>query len=318
MDFFNSFFQNVKDKLTSPFFGTLSFILLVHHWEFWYTLFNMDSKLNLTQKIEVLRFVGKKEFHWTNLLEDVGWTILIVAAGYGIIIGTRSLSLFIDFRIMPAITKEIVNKNVVVKSQYDELFHERDSYAERYEVERNKVREQSKSIDQQAEAIKTQNARIGDLNDQNTDFNSKITSLNGTVTQLNNKNSHLNSEIAGQESQISSLNESIQLLETSANRDQINLELYRTIFFDIENYSYWKDIDRFPTSIENIVISIKEAGLWSGFKSVVSYSRRGGSIGTDIYLQLQDFKVVTNDGMDRLTSLGHILSENIERFDSDK
>jgi hypothetical protein len=318
MDFFSSFFQNVKDKLTSPFFGTLTFILLVHHWEFWYTLFTIESNLSSRQKVEVLKYIGAREFKYQHILEDVGWTILVVSAGYGIIVLTRSLSLYIDFRIMPAITNQIINKNVVLKSQYDEMFLERDNYAERYEAERQNNRLLSKSYDELGEEIKNKNLSTSDANDLITKLNNDIISLNYTIQTETQKNTQLSSDNLHYQEQIQALQTSTSDLENDLEFAHENLKIYREIFLGQDNRMYWSTIAEFPPSVENKVSELKNNGLWNGFKSVVSFDKRGGSISTQIYIDLRPYDVIVPDGADRLNAMGSIIAANLERFEKDR
>ena len=55
MDITSSFFDNIKDKTTNPFFGTLIFVWLVRNWDLVYTVFNFDSDCNLEDKKEFIR-----------------------------------------------------------------------------------------------------------------------------------------------------------------------------------------------------------------------------------------------------------------------
>ena len=139
MDFLNSFFQNIKDKITSPFFGTLTFVIIIHHWQFWYTLFNLDSKLVLSEKIHLLSNIGNREFSWQNLVYDILCALGITISGYIIVLGTRSLSLFVDFRAMPWITGKIISREVVERKIHENVVKERDEYSEKYEEQRRNV-----------------------------------------------------------------------------------------------------------------------------------------------------------------------------------
>lgn len=51
MDAINSFFSNIKDKLTNPFFGTLIIVLIFQHWELWFAVFNFDEDCTLTDRL---------------------------------------------------------------------------------------------------------------------------------------------------------------------------------------------------------------------------------------------------------------------------
>lgn len=50
MKIFESFVDNIKQKTTNPFFGTLILVWLVRNWELIYTLFNFDKDWLLSDK----------------------------------------------------------------------------------------------------------------------------------------------------------------------------------------------------------------------------------------------------------------------------
>lgn len=160
MDFFNSFFQNVKDKLTSPFFGTLGLILIFHHWEFWYTLFNFDKDCTRTEKLAILRSMAINEFSVQDIIMDIFWTIALVLAGYLVVFGTRALALTFDHRLMTWLTQKVVSKNVVLMETHKSVVGERDRYSEQYEEQRQRVRNFSANLDQQTKQIQDKDALI--------------------------------------------------------------------------------------------------------------------------------------------------------------
>lgn len=309
MDFFNSFFQNVKDKLTSPFFGTLCFIMLIHHWEFWYILFNFSSKTDLNTKISILKTIGSREFYWRNITEDVLWTLLIVLVGYVIVVGTRTLSLFIEHGIMPRITRRVINKNVVLRSQYEEVREERDNYAEKYESERKYNRELSKSYDEQLKEIKNKNQTVTENNNLITDLNEKINNLNSTLSRENLKNEKLTKELAIAKSEIINLQNKLDVLEEF-------YQIASKIFFDEENTEFWKN-SRIPLpSLLKTANDIKLAGLWKGFKEVVKFEQKGGSIAPEIYRKLEPFGIIRKDQKERLNLLGLLMNYTIENYEA--
>src|SRR5690554_8145893 len=69
--------------------------------------------------------------------------------GYLVILLTRSISIFVEYSVMPWLTKKIINKNTVLKTDYDKVVSERDDYFEKYESERKRVREFSADYEQQ-------------------------------------------------------------------------------------------------------------------------------------------------------------------------
>ena len=154
MEVINSFFKNVKDKLTNPYFGTLILVLLFHHWELLYSIFNFDDRLCLNAKLKSIKKYISTNITFESVMYDALWALILMLAGYLIIVITRSIVLWVEFWLMPLITGKIINKNVVEKDKYDNVVKEREEYFDQYEVQRKNVRTFSKTIDEQTEQIK--------------------------------------------------------------------------------------------------------------------------------------------------------------------
>ncbi len=133
MEVINSFFSNIKDKFTNPFFGTLIIVLIIHHWELWYAILNFDDGFNLNQKIEFIEKYISENLTFQSFLWDIAQAFIYMFIGYLIVVFTRSMVLWVEFGLMPLITGKVVNKNVVRRSEYEEVVKEREEYFDQYE-----------------------------------------------------------------------------------------------------------------------------------------------------------------------------------------
>nr|WP_294791344.1 hypothetical protein [uncultured Mucilaginibacter sp.] len=314
MDFFNSFFQNAKEKLSNPFFGTLGLILIIHHWEFWYTLFNIGEVKGLEIRIATLRAIGKIEFTGSTIARDVIWTFVIMIIGYLIIVGTRSLALFIDFGLMPGITKRVINKNVIARNEYEEVLTERNEYSAKYEEERKAGRLLSKSYDEQLAEIIVKNGQIRQINDQVSALNEKIKEVNDSLTFKNSVELKLNEKLINITDEKSNLEKRIVSLEADNKALYSDRNFIQQLLFNDESRTYWASIAVLPPLVEKLVQTLKFDGFWNGFLNVVEYERHGGTIGTEIYSQLKPYGVLTDDDSERLNVVGRFLADNAERF----
>ncbi len=304
MDYLNSFFQNIKDKLSNPFFGSLILILIIHHWELWYSLFNFDPKYSRNAKVSLIRNLVEHELTRENILYDIAYALGISLLGYLIVIGTRSLSMVIEFRIMPFLTGKIINKNVVLKSTHDETVSERDEYAEKYEEQRKNVRLLSKNYDEQIEQIKKKDFELAE-----------------TMESISKLTRDLNSSEQGLQSSQHELQKAIQKIEflgteVEKQRDNLTIALndlteFRRLFLDDENRSFWNSSYQFPTSIINKVRELKHANKWKEFLEVASFIEGGGSMMSQTSLNaIKEFGIViqgdeTNSR--RLSPIGKII-----------
>jgi archaellum component FlaC len=316
MDFLNSFFQNVKDKLTSPFFGTLSFILLVHHWEFWYTLFNFDAGSTLIEKLNILRMVSNREFAFKRILFDIASTIFIMLVGYAIVLATRSLSLLIDFRTMPWITGRIISKNVVERKVHEEIIKERDGYAEKYEEQRQFVRKYSKEYDEQVEQVQAKNVQVSKLNEDVSTINNRVNELNNNLSMRNSELESLRNETKNKENTIESLNIQLAAWEGRYSVLQKDLSQFNTLFHSDENALFYNTINNFPPSIVKLVGSLKQDEKWEIFKHVAIFERHGGTISPEYYPMMEPYGIIIPN-TEVLTSLGKILTRYYRIFDNE-
>ncbi len=156
MDYFSSFFQNVKDRLTNPFFFTFLLVILIHHWEFWYIVFNIDAELLLNDKLSLMKAAVESTFSWKVLFIDLCWTLLAVIAGYAIVILSRSLSLGIEHRAMPKITQLVIDKKIVLKEFHDQVARERDTLFSENENLKVKIRALTVEKDQFIDDLKNE------------------------------------------------------------------------------------------------------------------------------------------------------------------
>lgn len=313
MDFLNSFFQNIKDKLTSPFFGTLSFVLLVHHWEFWYTIFNFDDQTLLSQRLAELDRIASIEFTFAELRKDLFWALGIMVLGYFIVVATRSFSLLIDFRAMPWITGQIISKSVVERRVHEDVLKERDEYSEKYEEQRQFVRKYSMDYDFQAEQVQEKNMQISDLNNKITNLNSQTSAINTSLSTLNIELEDVNKRLRTKEKDLLSLNAQLGEKETKEETLETVLDQYYELFFSPENHNFYDSKDKFPPTIRLLVEKLKIEGRWKSFRSVAIFERYGGSTSTDNYVVLEPELIIPNTRI--FTAAGKILKNYFELFE---
>lgn len=312
MDYLNSFFQNIKDKLSNPFFGTLILILIIHHWELWYSLFNFDPNYSRNAKVLLIRNLAEHELTTENILYDIVYALGISLLGYLIVICTRSLSMVIEFRIMPFLTGKIINKNVVLKSTHDETVSERDEYADKYEEQRKNVRLLSKNYDEQIEQIKNKDVELAEtmqsLSKLTRDFNSSEQKLQNTENELQKSNS----KVERLESETKKLTDDLTIKLNDLNE-------FRSLFFKAENRSFWDSSYKFPTIIRDKVKELKEANKWEQFIQVASFVEGGGTMSQTMLNEMTEFGLIEK-GIDtnfkRLRPIGEIIFKYKFIFDN--
>lgn len=301
MEVINSFFSNIKDKLTNPFFGTLILVLILHHWELWYSAFTFDDTYSLTERILFIEKYISNNLTLISFLLDIGQAIFYMFLGYLIVIATRSLVLWVEFGLMPTITGKIVNKNVVRRSEYDDVVREREEYFDQYEEQRENVRRFSKTIDEQTDQIKQKDKN---LLEQSHKISNVVRNLDETKAEL--EKSH--AQRGDTEKKSNQLKNSLDELEKNYNNTVERLRKFQSLFLNKENQSFYTSKDKFPPEVLEKVNELKEEGKWELFLAVARFYEEGGSIGGEAVTEMINLDLVFDrDNREELKPVGQII-----------
>lgn len=301
MEVINSFFNNVKDKLTNPYFGTLILVLLFHHWELIFIIFNFDDNVTLDTKLNSIKEYISINISFQNLMWDALWAVILMLSGYLVIVITRSIVLWVEFWLMPFITGKIINKNVVKKDEYDKVVKEREEYFDQYEEQRKNVRNFSKTIDEQTEQIKQKDK---DLLKQTRTISETIKELDLTKNKLeksSNEASNKSKELELAKNSISELNRNLEFKTDKVNK-------FEHLFFDKENQSFYSSIENFPPEVINKVNELKKDNKLMALIQLGSFYDNGGTIGGELLTEMIKRELAFERGSrEDLTPLGKII-----------
>lgn len=279
MEVINSFFSNIKNKLTNPYFGTLIIVLLIHHWELVFSIFNFDKAFTLEKKFEFLKSYIVNNITWSSFLLDAILALLYMFLGYMIIIFTRSIVLYIEFSLMPSITNRIVSKKVVLRTEYDEVVQEREQYFDQYEEQRNYVRNFSKTIDEQTEQIKQKDYN---LIEQTNTISETIITLDSTKKELQ----LLKVDNEKKSLQIEQFQKSITSLERDNSNYLEKIIKYEQLYFNETNKNFYSTVNNFPPEILNKVQELKNDSKWNAFLRLGQFFETGGSLGGELLTEM--------------------------------
>ena len=272
MEIINSFFSNVKGKMTNPFFGTLILVLIFHHWELIYALFNFNKDLTLDIKLTFIKTYISDNITFDTFWQDAFWALLFMFSGYFIIVLTRGIVLWMDYWLMPFITGKIINKKVVLKDDYDIVVSEREDYFDKYEELRKIIRNFSKTIDKQIKQIRQKN----DLIDKQTNtISAKNEELHSTKINLQNcKDDEIN--------QFRSVNEELSDKIRELEYKTAELMKFNRLFFDNQNQSFYSSLEKFPPEVINNFNSLKKENKLMDFIETGNYYKTGGTLSPKI------------------------------------
>lgn len=303
----NDFFSNIKDKLTNPFFGTLILVWLTRNWELVYSIFNFDNNLKLKDKVDYIeKYFATKSF-WLELCSNVGLAISFMTIGYILIVLTRVLSMWIEFNLMPNLTKRTVSKNVVLKEQYDQVTEERDDYFKRYEGERNNVRKLSDNYDNISDNYKSTSIKYSDL----------TTLHEATVEQLETSKKaleYIKTNFDSKTKEAEKLNEYLESSKKESRTYAEDLKMYKWIFSNNNS-----DIRYFLLSNPEILkicqnlIKDKSIDL---FCNVASFYIHGGSIEGEAVTKIQAYNVLhdRSSSLEGLNPMGELIYNYIFKY----
>lgn len=234
MDFtpVNDFFSNIKNKLTNPFFGTLIFVWLTRNWILVYTIFNFDDNHNLDTKVLFIKKYLSEQSFWLELLINVGLTIIFMILGYLLVAGTKVLSVWIDYKVMPYFTNKVTSDKIVPREDYEKAVDERQNYFKRYEEERNSVRRISDNYDDLQ-------GNYNSLSDNYQAITEKFQKTSEEIDELIKKHSTLQSNFSNKDSEIFRLKDRILDLEKTAN--SINIDIFSSEL----NSNLWNAVTHF-------------------------------------------------------------------------
>ncbi|MGE4346896.1 MAG: hypothetical protein AB7D46_05720 [Flavobacteriaceae bacterium] len=301
MEVINSFFNNVKDKLTNPYFGTLILVLLFHHWELLYIIFNFDDNVTLDIKLNSIKEYISINISFQNLMWDALWALILMLTGYLIIVITRSIVLWVEFWLMPFITGKIINKNVVKKDEYDKVVKEREEYFDQYEEQRKNVRNFSKTIDEQTEQIKQKDK---DLLKQTRTISETIKELDLTKSKLEKSSN----EAINKSKELEIAKNSISELKRDLEFKNDKLNKFEHLFFDKENQSFYSSIENFPPEVINKINELKKDNKLMAFIQLGSFYENGGTIGGELLTEMIKRELAFERGSrEDLTPLGKII-----------
>jgi len=155
-DFLLSFKDNIKQKTTNPFFGTLIIVWSIHNWELLYSLFNFKESITLDNRIIYIRqFLSSIPF-----LENLGLcifiTIIVLIITYFLLNLSRLIVNFYEKKITPYIFKITDSSSIVLKSEYEKL----EKKIEVLDAKFNKERDLRLQIQDEREKLES---RVGEL-----------------------------------------------------------------------------------------------------------------------------------------------------------
>lgn len=118
----NSFKDNIKERITNPFLGTFLLVWVVHNWEAVYSFFYFDKDWKLQQKIEYFNKYWIDRNFDVNLVVVAFITLTILIFTYLFLACSRFLANYFENVIIPFIYKISKGKTVTYEIHQASLY----------------------------------------------------------------------------------------------------------------------------------------------------------------------------------------------------
>lgn len=120
-DTLNSIFDNLKERTTNPFLGTLIIVWVFRNWTLVYGLFNFDKEFKLKDKLKYISdYYDHQSFIW-NMLFVVLITLAVLLFTYCMLAISRFLTDTYNKRVIPFIAIKTDKSSIVLKTEYLKL-----------------------------------------------------------------------------------------------------------------------------------------------------------------------------------------------------
>jgi len=179
-DIILSFKENLKQKSTNPFFGTLILVWVIHNWKFIYTAFNLEQFSTFEEKIAYLESLLNTGPFIRNLLVCIIITFLVIISSYLLINISRLIINLFDKKLTPWVYKITDKSSIVLKSDHIILRSERDTLVKKIEDERDAKLRYRSEIEKLEERLQSNNSddqeelKIENLDEKEKVSNSKL------------------------------------------------------------------------------------------------------------------------------------------------
>lgn len=134
-DVWDSFKENIKERVTNPFLGTFALIWIVHNWRVVYAFFNFDKEWKLQNKIDYFNKYWTEHTFILNLGGVAFITVTVLIITYAFLALSRYLANYFENIVIPWIYKLSKGKTVIYET-YQKAVHRVFELEARVEEER--------------------------------------------------------------------------------------------------------------------------------------------------------------------------------------
>lgn len=135
-DTLNSVFDNLKERTTNPFLGTLIVVWVVKNWKLVYSLLYFDGNFKLKDRLQYITDYFNERSFISNMLGVILITLGVLVSTYILLTLSRLLTDYYERVVIPWVSKVTDKSTVVLKVEYNKVLEEVKRLEGRLEEER--------------------------------------------------------------------------------------------------------------------------------------------------------------------------------------
>ena len=117
-DTLNSVLDNIKERTTNPFLGTLLVVWTIRNWNLVYAIFTFNGNSNLHSRLSYIQQHFRHQSFFCNMLISILITMAVLVSTYLFLALSRLLTDSYDKIVLPWIAKITDKSSVVLKTEY--------------------------------------------------------------------------------------------------------------------------------------------------------------------------------------------------------
>lgn len=135
-DTLDSVFENLKERTTNPFLGTLIVVWIIKNWKLVYSLLYFDGSFKLKDRLDyITQYFSERSFYW-NMLGVVFITMIVLLTTYALLTISRLLTDFYERVVLPWVSEVTDKSTVILKTEHNKVLEEVKYLQTRLEEER--------------------------------------------------------------------------------------------------------------------------------------------------------------------------------------
>lgn len=307
----SDFITNIRNKISNPFFGTLTLVILYRNWELIYSVFNFDKECTRSDKIAIIKEFYSNKIFFEELLINVSLALMFMILGYLLIVITRTITIWIEHNLMPFVTKKVISKKVILREEFDKVLEERDDYFTRYEAERNRIRKLTDDYDNVQENFKKTSINYSELSNQNKKITEKNITLEESISELNERIKEINFKNSEYKTKNNELNKKVNQLKDESSVILNDIDRYK-ILFKQNNLAFNFLLSN--NHVYSICKKMIEDNNVRNFIEVGMFYKGGGNISAHTIKKIEKYNVIENlqnSKNRRLNVFGELIFEHI-------